>query len=251
MTAETEVDGVIRADYAHMIDLDDDRTAGQRYELSFRYTCRDGLLLRWSVQLVARCSASGHAETLFAGGRSVLEPAAPSRGDVAAAGSDDDFDTACEFYEQRWRALLDPAGGSPRGDTEQRHLSDALTLYGRTWRSGAGRAVADRLASFANVTVLALGTDPAFHVMRRTAAHYPDPVVLAVYQPAGQRIDLSLVDTATVEALIDDPGPLRTGPDTSAGALLTGVGSAGLLHPGYIGSTTAGVAELTPPPPVS
>ena len=251
MTAETEVDGVIRADYAHMIDLDDDRTAGHRYELSFRYTCRDGLLLRWSVQLVARCSASGHAETLFAGGRSVLEPASPSHRDVAGAGSDGDFDAACDFYEHRWRALLDPAGGSPRGEAEQRHLSDGLTLYGRTWRNAAGRALAGRLASFAEVTVLALGTDPAFHVMRRTAAHYPDPVVLAVYQPVGQRIDLSLVDTATVEALIDDPGPLRTGPDTSAGALLTGVGSAGLLHPGYIGSTTACVSELTPPPPVS
>ena len=249
MTAESEVDGVTREDFAHTIDLDDDRAAGQRYELSFRYACRDGLLLRWSVQLVARCSVSGHAEAVFAGGRSALEPV-PGVG--TANGADDDFETACGVYEHQWRSLLDPAGGSPRADTDQRHLSDALSLYGRTWRSDSGRAVADRLASFAHVTVLALGTDPAFQVMRRTAAHYPEPVVLAVYQPEGQRIDLSLADTATVEALIDDPGPLRTGPDSSAGTLLAGPGSTGLLHPGYLGSTTAaGLTELTPPPPLS
>ncbi|TQC44296.1 hypothetical protein EEB14_38240 [Rhodococcus sp. WS4] len=234
MTADTGVDCVAREEYAHTIDLDDDRAAGQRYELGFRYTCRDGLLIRWSVQLVVRCSVSGHTETVFARGGSPLEPT--PNGSRNAAVNRTDFDAATEFFEAQWRTLLDLPRGTVRTVDDQRHHTDALTLYGRTWRSVAGHEVADGLASFAEVTVLALATDPALQVMRRAAAHHPEPVILALYHPVELRIDLVLVDTATMEALIDDPGPLRAGPDSSAGALFTGPHSVELLHPGYLRS---------------
>jgi hypothetical protein len=234
MTADTGADGVAPEDYAHTIDLDDDRAAGQRYELGLRYTCRGCLLVRWSVQLVARCSVTGHTETVFARGHGPLEPEPDGSRSTAARRTD--FDAACEFFEAQWRTLLDLPRGTVRPVTDQRHHTEALTRYGQTWRSVSGREVVDTLASFAGITVLALATDPALQVMRRAAAHHPEPVILALYHPAPQRIDLALVDTATMEALLDDPGPLRAGPDSSAGAVFTGPHSAGLLHPGYLSS---------------
>ncbi len=219
-------------EYSQLIDLEENRVVGERYELSFRYTHHGDVVTRWSVQLVARTSSNGHAETLFASGQASIGDAA-SRQDLAAT----DFEATYMLYERHWRSLLEAAESATRSEAEQRHHADALTLCGQAWRGTHGHVVADRLRTFAAISVVALASDPALHVVRRAAAHYPEPVTLAIYRPDERQLDLTLLDTATIEALIDDPGPLRAGADSSAGTVLTGPDAYGLLHPGYIGST--------------
>lgn len=219
-------------EYSQLIDLEENRVVGERYELSFRYTHHGDVVSRWSVQLVARTSSNGHAETLFASGQASIG-AAPSRQDLAAT----DFEATYMLYERHWRSLLEAAESATRTAAEQRHHADALILFGQAWRGIHGHVVADRLCSFAAISVLALASEPALQVVRRAAAHHPEPVTLAIYRPGEQQLDLTLIDTATIEALIDDPGPLRAGPDSSAGTVLAGPNASALLHPGYIGST--------------
>jgi hypothetical protein len=104
------------------IDLDEDRTRGERYELSFRFTVYRGLIREWSIQLVIRDLATMAAHKvqrtdtdhavihrhIFAEGLSEIdrqEIVDLNRGMEEVVTSE--YDREYRRYEQGWREMIE------------------------------------------------------------------------------------------------------------------------------------------------